>query len=660
MSFQEYGRDRSLPNLPVRIIPDLRRQLLNAFILIFGFAIFLSIFAVVWLTNLLEQEGRPVDPRELSLFVTLFILILGIIAIVFWWFMIYRFVRPIERLVDVSEAVRWRGYLNQSEKVSLSRLSKEQTQLGILSRSLLTMEEENSRRFRELTTLLDNSRIIVSSLDVEEVIDNILGQVQALFSVERCAVLSFSPDDEHMKMVASRGMGDYPDVYNMMSADNNLASWRALRKGEPVQIADTENDLTFSTLKDRARQGRFRSVLAVPLKTHHANPAVLILYKNIPYYYSYSELELAASFANHASIAWENAALFGMIDGRLSEQTRQLGAIVDSMRDGLILESLEGEILFCNQRAADIIGQPVSRLTNQNTLQLLAPLILDREGYIQENQNGNSLETTMGQDDVELRIYFFDVTDEEQQLIGRGQLWQDITQDKALDRMKSSLVSTVSHELRTPLATIKGYVSTLLAKDVSWDGEAQREFLVTISTETDRLSRLVKDLLDISRIEGGTLQVRRSQHDLHEIIQETLLQFPKEIRTKIGLTCGKIPLVDIDSQRIHTTIRNLIENGLKYGPEDGGIALVTRYDETDQAVSVEIRDYGPGIPESYQTQIFERFYRLDDSLARRGSGVGIGLAICKGFVEAHGGKIWVVNADPGARFIFTIPVSQSA
>ena len=237
-------------------------------------------------------------------------------------------------------------------------------------------------------------------------------------------------------------------------------------------------------------------------------PAVLLLYKSEPYRYSYSELELASSFGHHASIALENAALFAKTDEQLQEQTLRLEAIVESLNDGLILESLRGEVLFCNQRLLSWLhisrGQARDKSSSELTEILLADALDSDEirqelvaspGQAQERTLDFSLKTKNGRI-RDLRIHLFNVTDVQGDLLGRGQLWQDVTRDKEVDRMKSALLSTVSHELRTPLATIKGFASTLLAEDVEWDKEAQQEFLKSISDESDRLTRLVQNLLE--------------------------------------------------------------------------------------------------------------------------------------------------------------------
>ncbi len=223
--------------------------------------------------------------------------------------------------------------------------------------------------------------------------------------------------------------------------------------------------------------------------------------------------------------------------------------------------------------------------------------------------------------------------------------------------MKSSLISTVSHELRTPLASIKGYATTLLAEDVRWDDRSQFEFLKIISNETDRLSDLVSDLLDLSRIESGSLVVARNTCDLKELISRAAKRAdPKpDGRLEVFLDPNLPPLY-ADSQRIESVLRNLIENAAKYAGPTSPIRVSGSLNK--DAVIIRVEDEGPGIPPDRSDRVFESFYRVEDGLTRTASGAGLGLAICQGFIQAHGGEIWVEPRATGACIAFSLPLNE--
>lgn len=227
------------------------------------------------------------------------------------------------------------------------------------------------------------------------------------------------------------------------------------------------------------------------------------------------------------------------------------------------------------------------------------------------------------------------------------------------DALKSTLLSSVSHELRTPLAAIKGSVSSLLEDEgaVQWDAAQRREFLLTIDEETDRLTRLVANLLDLSRIEAGVLRPQREPYALDELLWGAVERLGSAAaRVHLQLPEG-LPLVPLDPVLMERVVGNLLENALKYSPPDSPIVLTAR--RTNATAELVVADRGPGIPAPERERIFERFYRADPT--RPVKGFGLGLALSLALVEAHNGRIWVEEeAGGGARFIIALPLPAGA
>lgn len=588
-----------------------------------------------------------------------------------WMLLSHQIIKPLEQLEVYSGLIRWRGQMRPEEKAQLDQLAARSDQIGSLARSLMAMEADIHTRFVQLSTLLETGRAVAASLDVMAVLNSILEQVQNLFHVERCAIVALDQRAGVFRVRASRGLSDaYVKQLRITPSEPNSPSMRALRNQTPIQVSNTETDLAFAAFRPRARAEGYQSVLAVPLKAQHALPAVLLLYKGGPYRYSYSELELASSFAHHASIAMENAALYARTDERLQEQTRRLEAIVESLADGLVLEGTDGRVLYCNHQAAEWLGasrQDARQQTGAALFARLAATFTDPDSARQHYETAVAGHGEHTFDVVaagahgrqhDLRLHLFAVTDAQGEPLGRGQLWQDITKDKELDRMKSALLSTVSHELRTPLATIKGYASTLLANDVAWDAATQREFLQTISQETDRLTTLVKNLLDLSRIEAGLLDIHCEVYSLNDLLAEVMRSFTPPVYGRVHLQlAADLPPISIDISRMSTVMRNLVDNAVKYSPPDTPIEVSTARQNGD--ITFTVRDFGPGVPPELADKIFDRFVRADNRLTREVGGVGLGLAICKGFVAAHHGRVWFQPANPGAVFGFTLPMQDA-
>ncbi len=221
------------------------------------------------------------------------------------------------------------------------------------------------------------------------------------------------------------------------------------------------------------------------------------------------------------------------------------------------------------------------------------------------------------------------------------------------NRLKSALLASVSHDLRTPLTAIKASVANLLAADVAWSATARQEFLGAIDGETDRLSRLVANLLDVSRIEAGALRLDLDWNDLGELLSRAIDRIEQIAPDRpIHLVIeDSLPLLRFDYVQIDRVVANLLDNAIKYSPSGTPIEVRART-EADR-VSISVRDAGSGIPREERRRVFEPFYRSERRQAEAG-GSGLGLAISRGIIEAHGGHIRV-DGDMGAVFTFTLP-----
>ncbi|PWB47571.1 MAG: two-component system sensor histidine kinase KdbD [Candidatus Methylomirabilota bacterium] len=221
------------------------------------------------------------------------------------------------------------------------------------------------------------------------------------------------------------------------------------------------------------------------------------------------------------------------------------------------------------------------------------------------------------------------------------------------ERLRSSLLSSVSHDLRTPLASITGAASSLLEGETRLDAATRNELLETLSEEAERLNRLVSNLLDMTRLDSGTLQAKKEWHSLEDIVGVALGRLAKSLGDRPVFTRlpPDLPLVPIDDILVEQVLINLLDNAIKHTPDDGRLEIAAWAEP--EAVTVEVTDRGPGLPPGDEERVFDKFYR-GPGLASRGA--GLGLAICRGIVEAHGGRIWAENRpEGGVAFRFTIP-----
>jgi two-component system sensor histidine kinase KdpD len=224
------------------------------------------------------------------------------------------------------------------------------------------------------------------------------------------------------------------------------------------------------------------------------------------------------------------------------------------------------------------------------------------------------------------------------------------------DRFKSSLLSSVSHELRTPLATIKAAVTSLRSGTVEWDTDARADLLAAVEEETDHLNQLVGNLLNMSRIEAGALKPERSWNSLAEIVSsalERMRQQTEQHHIEVDVSAD-LPLVPVDYFQIEQVFINLISNSTKYSPVGTRIAIHA-YPINNDKLQVMVENQGPLVAAEHLERIFDKFYRV--TAADRVTGAGLGLSICKGIIEAHGGRIWAENLDQGFAFNFILPLS---
>jgi K+-sensing histidine kinase KdpD len=226
---------------------------------------------------------------------------------------------------------------------------------------------------------------------------------------------------------------------------------------------------------------------------------------------------------------------------------------------------------------------------------------------------------------------------------------------RELARMQDEFISTISHELRTPLGFIKGYVTTLMREDTTWDEEKRAEFLRIIDDESDRLRELIDNLLDSSRLESGSLSMTLEPARLGPILRGSVQRIQSahpDMQVSLEIP-DDLPIQRIDSTRIAQVLDNFLNNAQKYAPDAHVTVLATL---TGEQVLVEVLDDGPGIDSEHSPHLFERFYRVPQDTNKRGT--GLGLYICRKIIEAHSGEIGVESAlGDGTRFYFTLPLN---
>ena len=360
------------------------------------------------------------------------------------------------------------------------------------------------------------------------------------------------------------------------------------------------------------------------------------------------------------------------------QEKQELLHTIDSLYAGLLMVGNHGRLLQINPSARTILGiapslplidVPYDRAITDARVRAILGRALSSGHAEVADEVAFPIPDAAPEDQFQERIYQVQcatVRDDDGAPAGVVAIFNDITEIRGVEQMKTAFISTVSHELRTPLTSIKGFISTLLTDEEGYyDEPTRREFYGIINSECDRLKRLIEDLLDISRIEqGSAMQMNWKPVDVTALAEKVIaaqrsyakdhvlvLDFPPDF-----------PLVEADPDKLDQILTNLVNNAIKYSLQGGSVRVSGRLlDGPVKSVALRVSDEGMGISREHLHKIFERFYRVDNRDNREVGGTGIGLALVKALVEdGHRGKV-AVESEPGkgTTFIVTLPVQRA-
>lgn len=348
---------------------------------------------------------------------------------------------------------------------------------------------------------------------------------------------------------------------------------------------------------------------------------------------------------------------------RIKQNENQLESVLANMINGVVMIDTNGQILLMNRRGEDLLGFSARELVGRHFAEAkqqyeLAQIIqeaLDTKEHLHEEITFYFPEERL----LELNLVPIRENDDGQ-FSGVLLVLQDVSAIRRLERMRSEFVANVSHELKTPIAAVKGFAETLLGGAVK-DEETARAFLQIIFDESDRLNRLIGDILELSKIESRRVPLMFSPVEIDGFMNKTVTLLESEASRK-GITLERDVesglYLEADEDRLRQIMMNLLSNGINYTPEGGRVAIrIFAYG--DDHVRIQIADSGIGIPKKDLPRIFERFYRVDKARSRSSGGTGLGLSIVKHLVELHKGTISVSSTvGAGTTFTIDLPVIQ--
>lgn len=344
----------------------------------------------------------------------------------------------------------------------------------------------------------------------------------------------------------------------------------------------------------------------------------------------------------------------------IEEERRKLSSVLSYMSDGVIATDDSGAVTLMNDAAARMIGLNPDDVIGEDLIDVLK--LEEKVVDISKLPDSGSIIIDFSDEETPfiIRANFSTVVDEEEETTGFITVISDVTEQEKIDQERRDFVSNVSHELRTPLTTMKSYLEAL--SDGAWENkEIAPRFLEVTQKETDRMIRMVNDLLQLSKMDSDELPMHKERTEFMGYVQQVLdryeMNLPETITLERNIPKGK-SFVWMDRDKITQVFDNIITNAFKYSPEGGKVRV--NLDVRRHIVIVSILDEGVGIPYDKLDKIFDRFYRADRARTRKLGGTGLGLAITKELVEAHHGKIWAQSKEGrGTTILFTLPLMGS-
>jgi len=345
----------------------------------------------------------------------------------------------------------------------------------------------------------------------------------------------------------------------------------------------------------------------------------------------------------------------------LSEK-RETEAVIRSIAEGLVVVDDKGNVIMMNPAAEKLLGISHKEKIGKSILEGLKEEQVISLVKGAPEKEGKEIEIVSPNEETKkiLRASSAVIEDENGKPVGMVSVLSDITKQKELDRLKSNFVSSVTHELRTPLVAMEKSISLLLTENIP--ESQQREFLSIAQRNLKRLTSLINDLLDLSKLEAGKMEIKRQLCSIESVIDEAISGLKTWAETK-SIQINKVieenlPDVNIDPNRIIQVLTNLIGNAIKFTPPSGKITVEAKFIRTENELEVAVQDTGIGIAKEDLPRIFDKFFQVGERAPTDISGTGIGLSIAKEIIQLHKGRIWAESEKgKGARFIFRLPLS---
>lgn len=529
-----------------------------------------------------------------------------------------------------------------------------------LQAKISRLEEELSAA----TTMAEVPAVVISQPELRQTLSRLIKKVAMIVQAEKVVIMLYNAEAGELQVLQpALGVTEEQAAQLTIRPDQGVSGIVFTTK-KSVMYNDALSDPR--TDKDKVALLRIRNGITVPLAIQQRDEeervidervigVMHVFNKRYEQDFNEDDVRLLEMLADQAAAVISNAQMYI----ELTEKKQELEETLESIHAGVIVVNPRRIVRLINPAACRMLGlEPKNTFVGRPLKEVVhekAVIDLFEETFKQNKEVAKELSFDKGRHIYQAETSIMGDENGEQHSVVA--IFNDITEIRQVERMKTAFVSTVSHELRTPLTSIKGFIATLLDdKEGIYDDETRMEFYQIIDSECDRLTRLINDLLNVSRIESGRgLEIILTEVNLAEIAEKvTKAQQAYTDRHEVYSTIPEdFPKIMADADKVTQILDNLVGNAVKYSP-NGGKVVVSAEDE-GETIRIDVSDEGLGVPEHHREKIFERFHMVDDDVDHKAvKGTGIGLYLVRHLARAHGGDVWLAYSEVGKGSTFSV------
>ena len=572
---------------------------------------------------------------------------------------------------DITERKQVEATLQQlNEKLEI-RVKQRTAELKRFQTTL----QKQLRRERVMVRLTQQIR---NSLDLKVILNTIVTRLQKMLGCDRVVVYEFRANGTG-SIIAEAVRGEYSKMLNLVFTEETCPENCRQRylEGRVYTLSDRDKDDIIPCLADFLAHIQVRAKLVVPIIQQDTLWGLLIAHQcSKPRDWQTWEVDLLKQLANQMAIAIQQSELYQKLEEELRE--RQLVEVAlrrsenlfrslsESVPVGIMRADAQGNIIYTNPCCQAICGYTFEEAIGDGWIQFVHPedrqvilpqwdaLTVVKQEFFCEVRFIHRNETIRF-----CRVRSVPLFSESGEIMGHVSTVEDITESRAIENMKNEFISIVSHELRTPLTSIRGSLGLLVAGILKDNPESAQQMLEIAASDTERLVRLVSDILDLERLEANKVTLVK-EWSYAALLMRQSVEIMQPLAAESNITLSIVPTsvqILVAQDQIIQTLVNLLSNAIKFSPPESTVILSA--EELPNEILLKVQDQGRGIPNDKLETIFGRFQQVDLSDSRRKGGTGLGLAICHSIVQQHGGRIWVESVlGEGSIFYFTVPKPQ--